>query len=125
MVHNGFTDQGPTIGTPCIARFNFLRSQDSLRLKLDFFVIFPGAYVGLMLVGLEPARMMHRLPVLSSGQTVNTCRSEQSVEEIRLTFGKSGAGGAMRGHRHQIIRESDGKKIQVKVFVKFSDNVIT
>lgn len=89
MVHNGFTDQGPTIGTPCIARFNFLRSQDSLRLKLDFFVIFPGAYVGLMLVGLEPARMMHRLPVLSSGQTVNTCRSEQSVEEIRLSFGKS------------------------------------
>ena len=76
MVHNGFTDQGPTIGTPCIARFNFLRSQDSLRLKLDFFVIFPGAYVGLMLVGLEPARMMHRLPVLSSGQTVNTCRPD-------------------------------------------------
>ena len=52
-------------------------------------------------------------------------KSQQSVEEVRLSFGKSGAGGAMRGHKHQIIRKTDGKKIEVKVFVKFSDNVVT
>ena len=52
-------------------------------------------------------------------------KSEKSVEEMKLRFAKPASKAeAMRKHKHEIIRESDGKKIQVKVFVKFSDNVV-
>ena len=53
-------------------------------------------------------------------------KSDSSVEEMRLHFAASPrVSDAMRKHKHQIMRESDGKEIAVKVCVKFSDNVVT
>ena len=53
-------------------------------------------------------------------------KSDSSVEEMRLHFAASSrVSDAMRKHRHQIMRESDGNEIAVQVCVKFSDNVIT
>ena len=52
--------------------------------------------------------------------------SDTGVETMVLYFDvRSGVTEAMKRQPHHISRESDGKKIAVKVFEKLSDNVVT
>jgi len=48
---------------------------------------------------------------------------ENGFETMRLIYSSPvSAAGVMKHHKHNICRESDGKQIQVKVSVKYSDN---